>query len=224
MDERKDAISMSIQRPYDIDNHTILRLAQRGQHIDIKQIFEHVGPERVRELIVCKDEDGYTPLHRASYNGRVRTIKFLIKSGAHIGAVTNDGWQPLHCATRWNHVEGMDMLLRAGANVNARTSGGLTPLLLAASRPDCKEALSYLLLRSDVDMSVTTKDGESVYNVLSTHLQFTFMVKELHRSCYGKLADLAHPSLCHSKLFHTSSGMEPFHSQKKNQGHNLTVV
>ena len=53
-------------------------------------------------LINFRDTDGYTGLHRASYNGHIETIDCLINCGADLFAQTNDGWQPLHCACRWS--------------------------------------------------------------------------------------------------------------------------
>ena len=49
-----------------------------------------------------QDDDGYTALHRAAYNGHTEAIKLLIEYGADIGSRTKDGWQPLHCACKWN--------------------------------------------------------------------------------------------------------------------------
>ena len=54
------------------------------------------------DLISVKDSDGYTALHRASYNGHVSIISELINADANIEAVTEDGWHPLHCACRWS--------------------------------------------------------------------------------------------------------------------------
>ena len=52
-------------------------------------------------VVNCRDEDGYTPLHRAAYNGHKEVVKILLQTGADITARTVDGWQPLHCACRW---------------------------------------------------------------------------------------------------------------------------
>lgn len=53
-------------------------------------------------LINVRDSDGYTGMHRASYNGHVDVISTLISAGASVASRTEDGWQPLHCACRWS--------------------------------------------------------------------------------------------------------------------------
>ena len=72
-----------------------------------KGIVDHV--ERILDkdlsLINCRDSDGYSPLHRACYNGHFNVVKVLLQRGADVEARTEDGWQPLHCACRWGEYE-----------------------------------------------------------------------------------------------------------------------
>lgn len=66
-------------------------------------IVEHVMQilDKESSLVNCKDEDGYSPLHRASYNGHLNVVRILLQRGADVNAMTEDGWRPLHCACRW---------------------------------------------------------------------------------------------------------------------------
>lgn len=66
-------------------------------------ILDHVVQilDKDPSLINCTDEDGYSPLHRASYNGHLDVVRVLLERGADVRAITEDGWQPLHCACRW---------------------------------------------------------------------------------------------------------------------------
>ena len=68
-----------------------------------KGITDHVVSilDKQPSLVNCRDSDGYTPLHRACYNGRTNVVKVLLQRGADVHARTQDGWQPLHCACRW---------------------------------------------------------------------------------------------------------------------------
>lgn len=68
-----------------------------------KGIIDHVVSilDKEPSLVNCRDSDGYTPLHRASYNGRTNVVRVLLQRGADVDARTEDGWQPLHCACRW---------------------------------------------------------------------------------------------------------------------------
>lgn len=50
-----------------------------------------------------RDEDEYTPLHRAAYSGHLDVVRELIAQGADVHAVTVDGWTPLHSACKWNN-------------------------------------------------------------------------------------------------------------------------
>jgi ankyrin repeat protein len=76
---------------------------------------------------------GYTPLHRACYNGRLKAIGVLLARGADVNAASLDGWTPLHSAARWAKAKAITLLLENGSNVNAQTNGGLTALHLASS-------------------------------------------------------------------------------------------
>ncbi|RVE76281.1 hypothetical protein OJAV_G00006760 [Oryzias javanicus] len=45
-------------------------------------------------LVHCRDEDNYTPLHRAAYNGHVEAACALLSHGSDINPRTIDGWTP----------------------------------------------------------------------------------------------------------------------------------
>ncbi|XP_021941554.1 ankyrin repeat domain-containing protein 49-like isoform X3 [Zootermopsis nevadensis] len=74
-------------------------------------------------LIHVKDKDGYTPLHRACYNGHEHVVDLLLSHGANISAETVDGWQPLHSACKWNNAGCVAKLLEHGADPNAASNG-----------------------------------------------------------------------------------------------------
>lgn len=127
-----------------------------------------------------KDEDGYTALHRASYNGHLNVAEYLISAGGNIHARTEEGWQPLHCACRWNKVEVASVLLQNGATINSVTNGGQTPLHLAACNNRAKMTLELLLTHDDIDVNICNRKGETAYQLANGYGQYgkLFEIKE----------------------------------------------
>lgn len=54
----------------------ILKTAQRGDLRRLRLLVE--DQDDVLGLLSTADEEGYTPLHRASYNGRLDVIHYLL--------------------------------------------------------------------------------------------------------------------------------------------------
>lgn len=118
-----------------------------------------------RSLVSSRDDDGYTPLHRAAYNGHTDTILLLLENGADIHAQTLDGWHPLHSAARWNQADVVALLLQYKANVNAQTNSGQTALHIASSDKECRECLEVLLMDRNVDINLSNNLGETAYDI-----------------------------------------------------------
>ncbi|XP_068678198.1 ankyrin repeat domain-containing protein 49-like [Montipora foliosa] len=116
-------------------------------------------------LINCKDEDGYSPLHRACYNGHLDVVGVLLERGADVRAVTEDGWQPLHCACRWGKTAVASLLLQNGADINAQTNGKQTALHFAASGVGGTTTLQLLLCNRWLDASVRNMQNETAYDI-----------------------------------------------------------
>ena len=89
---------------------------------------------RVPSAVHRENEDKYTPLHRASFNGHHEVVRLLIDKGASVDAIDNGGWTPLHCAAYSSHLETARLLVHAGArDVRAKNQFGCTPSELAQS-------------------------------------------------------------------------------------------
>lgn len=75
-------------------------------------------------------QDGYTPLSYAAYQGRDRTIRFLLARGARVDGSAENGIAylptPLMMATMMGHENSTRLLLRAGANARLRVEAGNT--------------------------------------------------------------------------------------------------
>ena len=114
------------------------------------------------KLILFRDDDGYTGLHRASYSNHPQIALALLRAGADITARTEDElWQPIHSACRWNAAETLEVLLSWGADVNATTNGGQTPLHLAAFCGSSRKSLQLLLVHPKLKSITKNVQGDT---------------------------------------------------------------
>ncbi|XP_055953817.1 ankyrin repeat domain-containing protein 49-like [Argiope bruennichi] len=138
----------------------ILWAAEKNELETMKTLLEE-DPN----LVNARDNDLYTPLHRASYSNNVEVIKMLLSYDADISAKTRDGWEPLHCACKWDSIEAVSLLLQNGADVNAQTAGHITPLHLAASNAAGRRTLELLLWQPYIDPNVKNDAGDTAYDI-----------------------------------------------------------
>ncbi|KAK3583273.1 hypothetical protein CHS0354_011160 [Potamilus streckersoni] len=135
--------------------------AAENNNLDVVQSLLVDDPE----LIHARDADGYTPLHRSSYNGHLEMIEVLLAHGADVHAKTSDGWHPLHSASRWNQADVAMLLLQNGADINAQTNGGQTALHIACSDPENREVVEVLLWNKDINTSLQNSLGETALDI-----------------------------------------------------------
>ena len=154
-----------------------LKAAQTGNLDIVKGIFG-----RFKGVISFEDEDGYTALHRASYNGHVSTAEFLLQCGANVMNKTKLGWTPLHSACRWNKVEVASLLLQNGADINAGTDGDHTPLHLAATNEHAKNTLELLLRHRDIDPELKNCNGDTGYDLAVRHGPLSYLFELVDES------------------------------------------
>ena len=76
--------------------------------------------------------DGMTPLHWATYHGKVDVMERLLAAGAKADPSNDYGVTPLTIACEAGHPKAVETLLRAGADANAELAGGQTMLMTAA--------------------------------------------------------------------------------------------
>ncbi len=145
-----------------------MELARNGAPVDVfvaaalgitGELVELLSRER--GLVAHYSEDGWTPLHLASYFNQQAAAEILLAHGADIHAVSVNGLanQPLHAAVAGRAHAVVPTLLAHGAAVNARQHGGFTPLHSAAAAGD--EELTSLLLAHGADLSAVTDKGET---------------------------------------------------------------
>ncbi|KAM7277075.1 hypothetical protein ACFE04_018941 [Oxalis oulophora] len=66
-----------------------------------------------------KDQNGWTPLHRAAFKGRVESVKALLDNGAEVDEVDDEGFTPLHCSVEAGHVQVAILLIARGASIKS---------------------------------------------------------------------------------------------------------
>ncbi|KAM1449438.1 hypothetical protein ACFXTO_008277 [Malus domestica] len=74
-----------------------------------------------------RDQNGWTPLHRAAFKGRIECVKVLLNHGALVDAVDDASYTPLHCAAEAGHVEVALLLVAHGARANVKSLEGIVP-------------------------------------------------------------------------------------------------
>jgi ankyrin repeat protein len=68
----------------------------------------------------AKDNDKYTLLHWAAYNGHTSVAELLLKFGANVNEKSNDGATPLRCAAYNGQTAVAELLIKSGADVNEK--------------------------------------------------------------------------------------------------------
>lgn len=77
--------------------------------------------------MAAEDFDGYTPLHWATWNGKLAVVEVLVRSGAPVDKVDKYGHTPLHRAcSDSGFSEVVFLLLNFGANPNIPNENGGT--------------------------------------------------------------------------------------------------
>lgn len=79
------------------------------------------------------NEQGWTPLMVALFEGREEVALFLIKKGANVNFSDRSGYRPIHWAAFKGYTVVIDEIVARSGDVNAETDYGWTPLLQAAS-------------------------------------------------------------------------------------------
>jgi ankyrin repeat domain-containing protein 49 len=143
------------QNPQATPERHILWAASENK-IDIVEMLLKENPE----LVHCKDNDGYTPLHKAAYNDNYEMAMLLLKYNADPNARTQLLWTPLHSALKWNNTKCAALLLQNGSDINALSEGNQTPLHVACSVTDCQKSLITLFMEPNLKLNLENNSEE----------------------------------------------------------------
>ncbi|KAH8283571.1 hypothetical protein KR018_006808 [Drosophila ironensis] len=135
------------------------------------------------DTVNARDNDGYTPLHRAAYNNFQDLVKLLLQYHADPNARTNLGWTPLHSACKWNNADCAHLLLQFGADPNAESEGQQTPLHITATVSNCRNTASVLLLHRYTDARKENNSEEQAM-VIARRTGMSFPVFEMAHEAY----------------------------------------
>lgn len=138
----------------------ILYAAEKGDLALVRKLLE-TNPESVK----ARDQDKYTPLHRAAYENHLEVAKLLLQYNADINAQTEFGWTPLHSACKWHHPDMVALLLQHDADVNALSDGSQTPLHIAATVSDCRETMVALLFHDNIKPELLNNSNETAFAI-----------------------------------------------------------
>lgn len=135
------------------------------------------------DTVNAKDNDGYTPLHRAAYNNFVDMAKLLLQYNANPNARTELGWTPLHSACKWNNADCAHLLLQFGADVNAESDGKQTPLHITATVSNCRNTATVLLLDRYIQPR-KENNSEELASVIARRTGMSFPIFESGEEAY----------------------------------------
>lgn len=135
------------------------------------------------DTVNARDNDGYTPLHRACYNNFLDMAKLLLQFQANPNARTELGWTPLHSACKWNNSDCVQLLLQFGADVNAESDGQQTPLHITATVSNCRNTATVLLLDRNI-RARKENNSEETAAVIARRTGMSYVVFEIGHEAY----------------------------------------
>eukprot|EP00752_Nemacystus_decipiens_P017481 g15673.t1 len=115
--------------------------------------LEQVGGERMKKMVLLKDDFRDTALHLSAWQGEVGVVKLLLARGADVDAENNLGSTPLNRAAVAGRTEVIELLLDAGADLEHQDDISGTPLHGAARRNHCSTVRLLLNRGALVDAS-----------------------------------------------------------------------
>jgi ankyrin repeat protein len=157
---------------------------------------------------MIQDEDGYTALHHAVMNGRLRGVENVLKNVEHgsseINCCAHDGMSPLHLAASKGNNAVVQKLLDHGADAKVCTSKNGSPLHIACLQ-NHEETVDLLmtwhanLCHSKLTelLNLRNADGETPLHIACIYGNFPIVSILLHHGARVNCVDHNHSTPLH---------------------------
>ncbi|MGE0873964.1 MAG: ankyrin repeat domain-containing protein [Burkholderiales bacterium] len=127
----RDMVRLLLARKADVRRRspagdTALMMASLNGDVRIMEDLVQAGAEI--------NQEGWTPLHYAAFEGKADAARYLLAKGADKDAVAPNGYTPLMIAARNGKADVAKLLLYEDPDVNFRTDNGITALRIANER------------------------------------------------------------------------------------------
>jgi ankyrin repeat protein len=136
-----------------------LMLASAGGNLDVVRYLASMGAS-----LTIPNYAGWSPLHRACFNGCLEVVNFLLASSpisqaAALAGVNHFGSTPLHVAIPRGHLAVAELLVEKGCSLESRNTSGDTPLNFAVV---CRQQeIVAMLLEKGADRNTVNDEGRT---------------------------------------------------------------
>ena len=154
----------------DSDGYSSLQLAIREKQQDtIEELLKHRPNLELKER---KNQEA--PIHLATLQGDVNTVRLLISLGANIHSKNREGKTALHLAVEKENLEITLALVELGAEINIPTSSGDTSLHVSASTNNI--AIAKILIRGMGDLEARNAENNTPLHIAAKNKHLDMLV------------------------------------------------
>jgi hypothetical protein len=150
-------------------NHARQALIDKGIPPTAEILAQCVAEDKVEEVSLflaagfspdTKDKNGVPLIGISARNGHLKTLEYLLHSGAHVNMVAEDrGSTALFDSAMGRHTSLVKALIDAGADVNLPSKGGQTPLVVVVGAGD--DEIVEILVKAGADPDIEDALGVS---------------------------------------------------------------